>query len=57
MAADSVFSVANGGKKPSKYLKLGPAVKSITVSKKLIGMLNRYGTVLVTQQQRSLKRI
>ena len=56
MAADTVFSVVNGRKKPSKHLNLGPAPKSITGSKKLIGMLNRYGTVLVTQQQRSLKR-
>ena len=44
MAADNtVFSVTNGRKKPSKHLKFGLAVKSMTGSKKLIGMLNRYG--------------
>ena len=43
MAADTVFLVTNGRKKPSKHLKLGLAVKSMTGSKKLIGMLNRYG--------------
>ena len=40
LAADTVFSVINGRKNPSK---LGLAVKSMTGSKKLIGMLNRYG--------------
>ena len=39
LAADAVLSVINGRKKPSK---LGLAVKSMTGSKKLIGMLNRY---------------
>ena len=43
MAADTVFSVTNGRKKPSKHLKFGLTVKSMTGSKKLIGMLNRYG--------------
>ena len=42
LAADTVFSVTNGRKKPSKYLKLGLAAKSVTGSKKLIRMLNRY---------------
>ena len=41
-AADTVFSVTNGRKKPSKHLKFGLAVKCMTGSKKLIGMLNRY---------------
>ena len=43
LAADTVFSMTNGRKKLSKYLKLGIAVKSMTGSKKLIGMLSRYG--------------
>ena len=43
LAADTVFSMTNGRKKLSKHLKLGIAVKSMTGSKKLIGMLNRYG--------------
>ena len=42
MAAEAVFLVANGRKKPSKHLKLELALKSMTGSKKLIGMLNRY---------------
>ena len=42
MAADTVFSVTSGRKKPSKHLKLGLAVKSVTGSKKLIRVLNRY---------------
>ena len=36
LAADTVFSVTNGRKKPSKHLKLGLAVKSMAKSKKLI---------------------
>ena len=43
MAADTVFSMTNGRKRLSKHLNLGIAVKSMTGSKKLIGMLNRYG--------------
>ena len=43
LAADTVFSMTNERKKLSKHLKLGIAVKSMTGSKKLIGMLNRYG--------------
>ena len=43
MAPDTVLSMTNGRKKPSKHLKFGLAVKSMTGSKKLIGMLNRYG--------------
>ena len=43
LAAGTVFSVTDGRKKCSKHLKLGPAVKSMTRTKKLIGMLNRYG--------------
>ena len=42
MAAEAVFLVANGRKKPSKHFKLKLALKSMTGSKKLIGMLNRY---------------
>ena len=36
LATDTVFSMTNGRKKPSKHLKLGLAVKSMTGSKKLI---------------------
>ena len=43
MAADTVFLVINGRKKPSKHFKLGLAVKSMTGNKKLIRMLNRCG--------------
>ena len=43
LAVDTVFSVTNGRKKLSKHLKLGLAVKSMTGSNKLIGMLDRYG--------------
>ena len=43
LAANTVFSMTNGRKKPSKHLNLGFPVKSMTGSKKLIGMLNRYG--------------
>ena len=43
MAADTVFLVTNGRKKPSKHLKLGLPVKSMTGSKKLIGIFNKYG--------------
>ena len=43
LTADTVFSVTNGRKKPSKHLKFGLSVKNVAGSKKLIGMLNRYG--------------
>ena len=43
LAADTLFLVTNGRKKSSKHLKLGLAVKNMTGSKKLIGILNRYG--------------
>ena len=43
LAADTVFPRTNGKKKTSNHLKLGLAVKSMAGSKKLIGMLNRYG--------------
>ena len=43
LAVDTVFSVTNGTKKHSKHLKLGIAVTSMTRSKNLIGMLNKYG--------------
>ena len=43
LTADTVFSVRNGRKKPSKHLKFGLSVKNVAGSKKLIGMLNRYG--------------
>ena len=43
MTADTVFLVTNGRKKPSKHLKLGLTIKSMTGRNKLIGMLNRYG--------------
>ena len=41
LAAETVFLVTNRRKKSSKHLKLGLAVKSMTGSKKLIGMLKR----------------
>ena len=43
LAADTVFLMTNGRKKPSKHLKLGLAVKRMSGIKKLIEMLNRYG--------------
>ena len=43
LAADTVFLVTNRRKKPSKHLKLELAVKSMAGSKKLTGILKRYG--------------
>ena len=43
LPGDKVLFVTNERKKPSKRLKLTLAVKSMTGSKKLIGMLSRYG--------------
>ena len=40
---DVVFATSSGRKIPGKHLKLGIAVKSLTGSRKLIEMLNRYG--------------
>ena len=43
LPADTALFVKNERKKPSKRLKLALAVKSMAGSKKLIGMLSRYG--------------
>ena len=43
LPGDTVLFVTNERKKPSKRLKLTLSVKSMAGSKKLIGMLSRYG--------------
>ena len=40
---DVVFSATSGIKKPSKYLQLGLAIKSLTGSRKAVEILNRMG--------------
>ena len=42
---DAIFAVTSGRTKPSKHLKLGIAVKSMTGSRKMIEVLNRYGYI------------
>ena len=51
-----MFSVTNGRKKSLKHLKLGLAVKSMTGSKKLIGMLNRYEHCVIYTTTEELKQ-
>ena len=43
ISEDVVFAISSGRKKPPKHLKLGLALKSLTGSRKVIEMLNRYG--------------
>lgn len=43
MAADAIFCVSNGTVKPSKHITLGMTIKSLTSSKKIINILNRFG--------------
>ena len=43
ISEDVVYSMTSGRKKPSKHLKLGLVIKSLTGSKKVIEILNHYG--------------
>ena len=43
LCADTIFSTTAGNKKPAKHLKLRLTVKSMTGSRKLVEILNRYG--------------
>lgn len=43
MAADAIYCVSNGTVKPSKHITLGMTIKSLTSSKKIINILNRFG--------------
>lgn len=43
MADDVIYSVTNGSIKPSKHLKLGLTIKTLTGSKKVLTQLNRLG--------------
>ena len=45
LSQDAIFAVTSGRTKPSKHLKLGIAVKSMTGSRKMIEVLNRYGYI------------
>ena len=43
LSADSVFCTSSGKSKPAKHSKLGLALKSLTSSKKVTDICNRYG--------------
>ena len=43
LSSDAIFSVTHGKTKPAKHLTLGLAIKSLTGSKKLVSLLNRFG--------------
>lgn len=43
ISEDVIFATTSGRKKPSKHLKVGLAIKSITGSKKFIEVMNRLG--------------
>lgn len=45
IAYDTIYAVTNGRVKPSKHLQLGLALKSLTGSRKVIDIMNRYGVV------------
>lgn len=42
-ASDIIYNVTNANIRPSKHITLGIAIKSLTNSKKIINILNRYG--------------
>ncbi|CAH1099358.1 unnamed protein product [Psylliodes chrysocephalus] len=43
MASDAIFCINSGTVKPSKHITLGLTIKSLTNSRKLINILNRFG--------------
>lgn len=43
IASDTIFCVTNGTIKPSKQITLGMTVKSLTSSRRIINILNRFG--------------
>ena len=43
VSQDIIFAASSGCKLPSKHLKLGVALKSLTGSRKVVEILNRYG--------------
>ena len=44
ICSDTIYAMTSGRKKPAKHLKLGMAVKSMSGSRKLMEVLNRYGS-------------
>ena len=48
VSQDIIFAASSERKLPSKHLKLGVALKSLTGSRKVVEILNRYGIVLNT---------
>ena len=45
LSQDAIYAVTSGHIKPSKHLKLGIAMKSLTGSRQVINILNRLGHV------------
>ena len=43
---DALFVVRNGRVKPPKQIILGMAIKSMTGSKTLVNMMNRFGNII-----------
>ena len=43
ISQDLIFAASSGRKLPSKHLKIGVALKSLTSSRKVVEILNRYG--------------
>ena len=43
ISQDIIFAASSGFKLPSKHLKLGVVLKSLTGSRKVVEILNRYG--------------
>ncbi|CAH0562925.1 unnamed protein product [Brassicogethes aeneus] len=43
LADNSIYAVSNGKIKPSKHITLGMALKSLTSSKKVVNLVNKFG--------------
>ena len=56
ICSDAIFAATSGRKKPTKYLMLGMAVKSLTGSRKIIEVLNKYGHCVTYHTVEELKR-
>ena len=52
---DIIFAASNGRVKPPKNVSLAVAVKSLTASSKLVGILNGFGHCISDSQTRGLE--
>ena len=50
ISQDIVFSATSGRKRPKKHLQLGLAIKSLTGNRRIVELLNRWDTALITMR-------